>query len=81
MSDSRKNTTSRPNTTRRFIVALGVGGLIGILLAPKSGRDTRAAIVTEMNDGRKYLASLGHDTSKHLNEMRESGSKMLAPKK
>jgi gas vesicle protein len=71
----------RKNTALRSIVVLGVGALIGILLAPKSGRDTRAAIATEVNDGRKYLASLGHDTRKHLNEMGESGRKMLAPKK
>jgi hypothetical protein len=71
----------RKNTTLRSIVVLGVGALIGILLAPQSGRDTRAAIATEVNDGRKYLASLGHDTRKHPNEMGESGRKMLTPKK
>lgn len=71
---------SRKNTTRRFISILGAGALIGMLLAPKSGRDTRAAIATEVNDGRKYLASLGHDTRRHLSEMAESGRKMLAPK-
>jgi hypothetical protein len=32
---------------------------------------TRAAMATEVNDGRKYLASLGHDTRKHLSEMGE----------
>jgi gas vesicle protein len=72
---------SRKNTTRRFIVVLGVGALIGILLAPKSGRETQAAITTEVNDGRKYVAALGHDARKHLNEMGQSGRKMLAPKK
>jgi len=72
---------SRKNQTRRFIVVLGVGALTGILLAPKSGRETRDAIATEVNDGRKYVASLGEDTRRHVSHIAESGRKMLAPKK
>ena len=50
-----------------WLIALGL--LIGILFAPASGRETRRAIVKDVNDGGRYLVTLGHDTQKELNNI------------
>lgn len=67
------------NRRTRAVWFIALGALAGILLAPKSGRETRHAIATEMDDGRKYLISLGRDTREEMGHMAES-SKRLAHK-
>ncbi len=62
MSENHKN-----SNVAWLVTGLGFGALAGILLAPRSGRETRQAIVAEADRGRKYLVSLGR-----------SGKKMLA---
>ena len=38
-----------------FIAGLGVGALVGILYAPKSGRETREDLATGAREGTEYL--------------------------
>jgi gas vesicle protein len=38
-----------------FIAGLGVGALVGILYAPKSGRETRDDLVSGAREGTEYL--------------------------
>jgi gas vesicle protein len=38
-----------------FLAGLGVGALIGILYAPKSGKETREDLVTGAREGTEYL--------------------------
>jgi gas vesicle protein len=38
-----------------FVAGLGVGALIGILYAPKSGRETRDDLVSGAKEGTEYL--------------------------
>jgi gas vesicle protein len=37
-----------------FLVGLGVGALVGILFAPKSGEDTREYIAKKADEGRDF---------------------------
>ena len=37
-----------------FLVGLGVGALVGILFAPKSGEETREFLSKKADDGREY---------------------------
>jgi len=53
----------------RTIWLLALGVLIGILFAPASGRETRRAIVKDVNDGGRYLVTLGHDTQRELDHI------------
>lgn len=64
-----------------FVAGLGLGALAGVLLAPKSGRETREAIATGVERGHKYVVSLGRDARKHMSDIAESGKKMFARKK
>ena len=38
-----------------FLAGLGLGALVGILYAPKSGRETREDIITSAKDGTEYV--------------------------
>ena len=38
-----------------FLAGLGVGALVGILYAPKSGRETREDLVSGAREGTEYL--------------------------
>jgi gas vesicle protein len=38
-----------------FVAGLGLGALVGILYAPKSGKETREDIVTSAKDGTEYV--------------------------
>jgi gas vesicle protein len=64
-----------------FLGGLGLGALVAILYAPKSGRETRKAIVTGVDDGREYLASLGRDVHEQVSDWVDSGKKLVASKK
>ena len=37
-----------------FIVGLGIGTLVGILFAPKSGEETREFLAQKADEGREY---------------------------
>ena len=72
---------NRKNMTSWFIAGLGLGTLVGILSAPKSGRETREAIAAEVDDGRKYLISLGRDAQEQMSDVAESGKRIIARQK
>ncbi len=38
-----------------FVAGLGVGALVGILYAPKAGRETREDLITGAKEGTEYL--------------------------
>ena len=40
-----------------FIAGAGIGAVLGLLFAPKSGRETRDLIARTANDGRDYLTN------------------------
>jgi gas vesicle protein len=49
-----------------FLAGAGIGAVIGLLFAPKSGRETREMIARSANDGRDFLAN-------KVNEGRQDG--------
>jgi gas vesicle protein len=68
---------NRTNTIGWFLAGLAFGAVVGILYAPKSGRDTRKAIVTGVDDGREYLASLGRDARQQVADWVDSGKEAV----
>jgi len=64
-----------------FLAGLSLGAIAAILYAPKSGRETRKAIVTGMDDGREYLASLGRNARQQVSDWVDSGKEMVSGKK
>ena len=50
---------SKTNGLAWFLAGLGVGALVGILYAPKSGRETRETLATGAREGTEYLRTRG----------------------
>ncbi len=44
-----------------FLAGLGIGALVGILYAPKSGRETREDIANTAKDGAEYVRVRGRE--------------------
>jgi gas vesicle protein len=44
-----------------FLAGLGLGALVGVLYAPKSGRETRDTIRQAANDGRDFVTTRGQE--------------------
>ncbi len=44
-----------------FLAGLGLGALVGVLYAPKSGRETRDTIRQSATEGRDYLTNRGQE--------------------
>ena len=56
-----------------FLAGLGLGALVGVLYAPKSGRETREAIRQGAAEGRDYLANQGQAAREQVTQWVEKG--------
>jgi gas vesicle protein len=72
--------------TSAFLIGLGVGAGLGVLLAPKSGKDTRDAIAGAVKDGVDGVVAQGNklgrraqetleDAKEHVRDAAEAGGK------
>lgn len=75
MSDNRSNNIGW------FLAGLGLGIGAAILYAPKSGRETRKAIVTGADESREYVASLGRNAREHISNWVDSGKDVINRKR
>jgi gas vesicle protein len=61
-----------------FLVGLGAGAALGILLAPRSGEKTRALIREKANDGAAYMRQRGTEVRDAAGDViRGSASKVI----
>jgi len=44
-----------------FVAGLGIGALLGVLYAPKSGRETREDLISSAKDGTEYVRVRARD--------------------
>ncbi len=69
------------NDTLLFLFGAGLGIGLGILLAPKSGRDTREAIRDKITDGQDYLARqrrvISRDVSRQAANLADQASGLV----
>jgi gas vesicle protein len=49
-----------------FLAGLGVGAIVGILYAPKSGRETREDLITGAREGTEYLKNRTEQAAKEV---------------
>jgi gas vesicle protein len=64
-----------------FLVGLGVGSLIGILFAPKSGEETREYLSQKINKGSKHARKKARKLREHAEGLVERGKEMVNQKK
>jgi len=56
-----------------FVAGLGIGALVGILYAPKSGRETREDIVNTAKDGTEYVRVRAREVADQATVLVERG--------
>ncbi|HEV2964522.1 MAG TPA: YtxH domain-containing protein [Candidatus Angelobacter sp.] len=72
MSDRDSN-----NNLIWFLAGLGFGALVGVLYAPRSGRETREAIRSTALEGRDYIKNKGRDAKDTVSEWVERGKEVI----
>jgi len=56
-----------------FLAGLGVGALVGVLYAPKSGRETREDIVSGAKEGTEYLRTRTRQAADEVSAIVDKG--------
>ncbi len=69
------------NTFMWFLAGLGFGALLGVLYAPRSGRETREAIKNSAQEGSDYLKHRGREARENVNQWVERGKEVVSRKK
>ncbi len=71
--------SDRDNTNNLiwFLAGLGFGALVGVLYAPRSGRETREAIRNTALEGRDYIKNKGRDAKDTVSQWVERGKEVV----
>lgn len=64
-----------------FLAGLGFGALMGVLYAPRSGRETRDSLKNTAQEGREYLKTRSRDAKETMNEWVDRGKEVAARSK
>lgn len=56
-----------------FLVGLGIGALVGILFAPKSGEETREFLSKKADEGREYAQRKARELRERADDIVERG--------
>jgi len=60
-----------------FLAGLGIGPLVGVLYAPKSGRETREGIANSAADAQRRAAELMEQGRQRANEYADQGRQLV----
>jgi gas vesicle protein len=64
-----------------FLAGLGLGALIGVLYAPKSGRETRDDLLRSAEEGREYVINRARQARAQADEWVDRGRDVLQKQK
>ncbi|MGC2637936.1 MAG: YtxH domain-containing protein [Acidobacteriaceae bacterium] len=56
-----------------FLAGLGIGALIGVLYAPKAGKDTRDELFSGAREGTEYLKQRGREAADQVGDLVDRG--------
>jgi gas vesicle protein len=60
-----------------FLVGLGVGALVGILFAPKSGEETREFLSKKADEGREYAQKKARELRERAEDLIERSKEIM----
>ncbi len=72
-----EDTNNRSQGVAWFLAGLGVGALIGILYAPKSGRETREDLAQRARDGQEYLRDRSKQAAEQVGNVVDKGKEQM----
>ena len=61
-----------------FLAGLGVGALVGILYAPKSGRETREDLVSGAREGSEYLRNRTREAAQEVSALVDKSKEQVS---
>jgi gas vesicle protein len=64
-----------------FLVGLGIGALVGVLFAPKSGEDTRDYLSKKADEGKDYAQRKARELRERADELIERSKDVAVRKK
>jgi len=64
-----------------FLAGLGFGALMGVLYAPRSGRETRDAIKNSAQEGGEYLKNRGREAKETVSQWVDRGKDVVGQQK
>ena len=64
-----------------FLVGLGIGALVGILFAPKSGEETREYLSQKADEGREYAQRKARELRERAEDIIERGKETAVRQK
>src|SRR6202041_2910944 len=60
-----------------FLVGLGIGALVGLLFAPKSGEDTREYLSGKADEGRDYAQRKARELRERAEDLLERSKEIM----
>ena len=69
------------NSFMWFLAGLGFGALMGVLYAPRSGRETREALMNTADEGREFLKARSREAREAMGEWVDQGKEVVRQKK
>jgi gas vesicle protein len=64
-----------------FLVGLGIGALIGILFAPKSGEETREYLAQKADEGREFAQRKARELRERAEDLLERSKEVVTRQK
>ena len=64
-----------------FLAGMGIGAAVGLLFAPRSGRETREYLRERAEEGKGYVSKKAHELRKGAEEYVEKGKEAVAQQK
>jgi gas vesicle protein len=64
-----------------FLAGLGIGAVVGVLYAPRSGNETREALRSRAEEGREYVRNRARDAREQATEWADRGRDVLNQQK
>ncbi len=64
-----------------FLAGLGLGALVGVLYAPRSGNETREVLRARAEEGRDYVRSRAREAREQASQWADRGREVLNQQK
>ncbi|HEV7675452.1 MAG: hypothetical protein JWM83_1093 [Candidatus Angelobacter sp.] len=69
------------NSLLWFMAGLGFGALMGVLYAPRSGRETRDSLKNTAQEGGEYIKTRGREAKETVSQWVDRGKDVVTQKK